>query len=149
MSTARQNCIASYCKKRRLEEADDNGMVQCISCGKILPWNEADGGHYISRQVRALETEHNNVWPQCKHCNQMLYGNEKAYRVGLVKRVGESEVRRLELIADASRGSQDAYLKLSMQDRVKVSMKKFRNDYIEDKRAFDKESRELRRRIAS
>ncbi len=148
MSTARQNAIASFCKLRRLQEAMANGYVICISCGKVIPWNEADGGHFISRQIRALETEPNNVWPQCKHCNQMLYGNEDAYREGLVRKIGESEVVRLELIADASRGSQEAYLQLPMQDRLKVSMKKFRSDYIEDKRAFDRESRELRRRIA-
>ena len=53
MSTARQNAIASFCKLRRLQEATDNGYVEMyLLRERSLLWNEADGGHYISRQVR-------------------------------------------------------------------------------------------------
>lgn len=145
MSTARQNAIASFCKLRRLQEATDNGYVRCISCGKVLPWNEADGGHYISRQVRVTEMDPENVWPQCKECNQLLDGNEEAYRRGLVGKIGPSAVDRLEIIAWAGRGSEESYRKLNQADREAVAQKKFRSDYISLKRKFDAESRKIRK----
>lgn len=35
-------------KLRRMEEADDNGYCQCVTSGEWRPWQEMDGGHFIS-----------------------------------------------------------------------------------------------------
>lgn len=71
----------------------------CISCGKPLGSepNSFDAGHYRSvgsaPHMRFVET---NVHGQCKHCNNHLAGNHVAYRQGLIERVGQQEVERLE-----------------------------------------------------
>jgi len=38
----------------RMREANENGIVHCISCGKAVHWTAMDNGHYIARaqQVR-------------------------------------------------------------------------------------------------
>tara|TARA_R110000803_G_scaffold206581_1_gene273947 strand:+ start:81 stop:482 length:402 start_codon:yes stop_codon:yes gene_type:complete len=68
--TMRAKCLEALQKLARLEAADDNGMVRCVSCNKHLHWKEAHGGHYIAKgssSYWALERE--NCHPQCVGCN--------------------------------------------------------------------------------
>ena len=81
---------------RRLEESDEHGNCECISCGVFKHYKQMQGGHYISRQYTAVKYEKNNCWPQCVHCNHFLKGNVVRYRKNLIKIVGEREVLRLE-----------------------------------------------------
>jgi hypothetical protein len=80
----------------RLANADDQGRCECISCGRVQQWNEMDGGHFISRQNKATIIDPDNVWPQCKYCNDHLSGNQAEYRKNLVAKIGEKAVRKLE-----------------------------------------------------
>ena len=57
----RERALALFQKLRRIEEANEDGYVYCISCGKLMHWKEAQGGHYIPRANRATELEHDNV----------------------------------------------------------------------------------------
>lgn len=102
------------------------GPLKCISCGAPLVLGEAkaQGGHYISRQDRATETEPDNLWPQCYGCNVGKNGNIPAYRYNLVKRIGEERVHRLELMSMARKGDEEALAELSPADRVLATMKK-------------------------
>jgi len=71
----------------------DAGMV-CISCGSDKA-NQA--GHWISvKQSSALRFHEWNVNLQCAGCNLYLHGNQVMYRVGLVKKIGERAVAKLE-----------------------------------------------------
>lgn len=54
---------------KRMEDANDDGICKCISCGKLVHWKDADGGHYISRARLATKLEEKNVNAQCKSCN--------------------------------------------------------------------------------
>ena len=66
----RKEALATIQKMVRLKAADDNGMVECVSCGVVKHWTEMQGGHYLpkgSSSYWALEVE--NVHPQCPGCN--------------------------------------------------------------------------------
>lgn len=73
----------------------------CISCGSPLPTNQVGGafdcGHYRSvgsaPHMRFVE---DNAHGQCKHCNRHLAGNHVAYRIGLVARIGLTNVELIE-----------------------------------------------------
>ena len=71
----------------------------CISCGKppSTQANSTDCGHYRSvgsaPHMRFVE---DNAAGQCKHCNQHLAGNHVAYRQGLIQRIGQRAVERIE-----------------------------------------------------
>lgn len=140
-ATIREQCLARFQKLRRLEEANDEGYVTCISCGKRLPWNEAQGGHYVGRSCKATEIEHDNVWPQCPRCNGYLQGNLIMYRRNLVRRIGEARVKRIEDMAAAYKGDEDAMSSLCEKDQLEVNKKKGKTGYLELKRKFEHEIR--------
>lgn len=75
--TPRTKALEALQKLVRLKAADDNGYVECVTCGKVGLWTEMDGGHFIPKgncSRWALEEE--NIHPQCKSCNGfgMKYG---------------------------------------------------------------------------
>jgi len=80
----------------RLKNADENGVCTCISCGKKAHWKNMDCGHYIKRQFKSVRFNENNCWPQDRHCNYFLQGNDANYRKNLVKKIGEQKVLLLE-----------------------------------------------------
>lgn len=54
----------------RLNAADDNGTVSCISCGCRLWYLDADCCHFISRQNMATRFLLLNLAPGCQECNR-------------------------------------------------------------------------------
>ncbi len=92
----REECLDAFCKLRRLQEATDTGYVQCVVCGKLLKWNECDGGHYVSRKYVSTEIEADNVWPECPQCNRFGDINHSTlYGIRLVGKIGSKRVSRL------------------------------------------------------
>lgn len=79
----------------RLRDSN-NGYFRCISCGRILPYEQADAGHYVNRQHMSLRYDEKNVNAQCRHCNRFLEGNMQDYRQGLIKKYSEKAVILLE-----------------------------------------------------
>ncbi len=71
-------------------------MFRCISCGRLLPIQQCDCGHYINRSHHSLRFSEMNCNGQCRHCNRFDEGNIQGYRAGLVQRYGENRVRILE-----------------------------------------------------
>jgi len=80
----------------RLRAADENGIGQCITCGRIAEVKYMDCGHYIKRQFQATRYNEINNQCQCKHCNNFLQGNDAKFREYLVKTYGEDAVLLLE-----------------------------------------------------
>lgn len=68
----------------------------CISCGRILPIQKADCGHYINRSHMSTRYSEMNCNAQCKHCNRFDEGNMSGYRLGLVRKYGVQRVLLLE-----------------------------------------------------
>ena len=132
----RSTALSSFQKLRRMQEATDEGYVRCISCGKVMHWKEAQGGHYISRVVRATEIEPDNVWPQCPQCNGVRGGNPIAYRYSLARKIGEERVKRLEDMWRAEKGDQEAFESLKPADQRAVLEKRGKVYYAEKNRDF-------------
>lgn len=68
----------------------------CISCGRHHggKWN---AGHFRPSGVNAaLRYDEKNIHKQCEPCNSSLSGNLLNYRIGLVRKIGESAVIELE-----------------------------------------------------
>jgi hypothetical protein len=67
----------------------------CISCGTHD--GKVNAGHYLSTGARPeLRFEPLNVHRQCERCNTYLHGNLIAYRVELIRRIGQEIVEALE-----------------------------------------------------
>lgn len=121
----RDTALRAFCRLRRLQEATDSGYVRCITCGRLVKWNECDGGHFIDRRHRGTELEPDNVWPQCMVCNRFMRGDKKEYRKALETKIGRERLEYLEL--------------------VKINMYSCK-DYRSLAKAFNTESRHIRRR---
>lgn len=98
--------------------------LPCISCGKTS--NRYDGGHYFDAGIYSGLIFHEwNVNKQCSYnCNKMLHGNKPNYRVGLVKKIGEDNVRWLEENKDRLRNHK--YTKselLEIKEKYKALLK--------------------------
>ncbi len=67
----------------------------CISCGHH---NTTDAGHYIPvGSCDALRYDEDNTFGQCGSCNRFKGGNAIEYRFGLINRIGEDRLMRLEM----------------------------------------------------
>lgn len=84
--------FSEYIRKRDT----NNGVFRCISCGKLLPYEQADCGHYINRKHMATRFDEMNCNAQCRSCNRFDEGNMQGYRRGLVAEYGEQQVMLLE-----------------------------------------------------
>lgn len=80
----------------RLRDADQYGMIRCISCGKRVHWKQADAGHYVGRGNMNLRYDGINVNAQCVDCNRFKSGNLKKYKRGLIVKHGRYIMNYLE-----------------------------------------------------
>lgn len=89
----------------RLRDADDNGGVVCISCGKYHFWYNSgmDNGHYIKRQWMGTRFNKVNCNAQCRYCNHYLQGNDVEYRKNLIHKFGQEAVNLIEAIQKTKR----------------------------------------------
>lgn len=73
-----------------------DAALPCISCGADA--NRYDGGHYFDAGMYSGLIFHEwNVNKQCSnYCNRKNHGNKTNYRIGLVKKIGEENVKWLE-----------------------------------------------------
>ena len=94
----------------RYRDTMPNGYFQCISCGKIKPFNKADCGHYINRQHMSTRFDEMNCNAQCSHCNRFMEGNIQDYRRRLVAKYGERNVLLLEAKKNVSKQFSDFQL---------------------------------------
>lgn len=152
-SNIRKRAMEALQKLRRAEEADDNGMVQCITCRRVMHWTEAQGGHYISRGCHATEIEEDNIWPQCPRCNGPMNGRPIDYRMNLVRKIGEDRVKRLENMKiandilekfkDPTDEDNEAIKALSPSDRASITQKKGKVYYKEKYDEYRRRLKEL------
>ena len=101
-STEIKKLDAALSKLVRLGFADDNGYVQCFTCGKMKDWKyETDCGHFQSRSkysTRWLFDPDNgmvNVMPQCKGCNMSNGGQQYVFGKRLDAVYGEGTAQKI------------------------------------------------------
>lgn len=84
-------------KLRRLQEADDNGIVKCVH-GGVMHYTKCDGGHYYPAHYLKTCFDPKNVHPQEKRKNMDMHNPEtqREYREFLIKKIGLKEVENLD-----------------------------------------------------
>ena len=97
---------------------------RCISCGRVLPIDQCDAGHYINRAHMALRFSEDNVHCQCRFCNRFREGEITGYRKGLIQKIGEKKVELLEAMKYTSNKLSNFELEL-LAKHYKTETKKF------------------------
>jgi hypothetical protein len=88
----------------RARDEDGAGNFRCPTCGRYLPIEQADAGHYISRARMSVRYDEMNAHAQCRECNRLLEGAHVQYRKWLVEKYGWREVDALEAKARITGG---------------------------------------------
>jgi len=79
----------------RLRDSDENGMVRCITSGRLIHWKEADAGHFISRRHLATKYHEHNVNAQSRHDNRFASGEQFKHSKAIDKKWGAGTSDRL------------------------------------------------------
>lgn len=96
----------------------------CISSGRVLDWsgNNVDAGHYRSTgSAPHLRFDERNCHAQSKHDNRYLSGNAVDYRLGLISRIGLSEVEALEADQTPRKWRKDQLIEIRDSYRAKAN----------------------------
>ena len=89
LSSLKKSLDTIFSRYIRLKDANDNGFVECYTCGVKKPWKQVDAGHFQSRRYLATRWNELNVKPQCKKCN--IFNNGEQYTFGKLLDVREKE----------------------------------------------------------
>lgn len=68
---------------------------RCISCGRVLPIEKADAGHYVGRANMSVRFNEDNVNSECSWCNRFQSSHLLGYRRNLIGKLGMMEYKRL------------------------------------------------------
>ena len=103
----------------RLRDSRMDGRCQCISCGKIVPFDKIQAGHYRSRKNFSTRWSELNVHGECFVCNCMEGDHLINYRKNLIKKIGESKVNWLDAYCNETYKWSDFELVIMIKDYSK------------------------------
>lgn len=82
--------------------ADDNGMVECYTCGVVKHVKEMHNGHFQSRKHTSTRWLEHNCRPQCPKCNLYSEGEKWVYGNKLVSELGRDAVDEIVALSHKS-----------------------------------------------
>lgn len=69
---------------------------KCPTCGRILPFEQADCSHYFSRKSSSTRFDENNCMAECRYDNRFNAEHLHKLREALIHRIGEKNFHILE-----------------------------------------------------
>lgn len=114
------NLTQIFNKYIRLRDVDENGYGYCISCGNQVQYKTPNyqAGHYYPAPVETLRFNENNVHGQCKACNHFKSGNLIEYRKGLIKKIGETGVKELDLLSEVYKANGHKWDRFTIEFKI-------------------------------
>lgn len=103
----------------RLRDAMTGGMSRCISCGKVVPFDKIQAGHFRSRKHMSTRWSELNVNSECFVCNCMDGDHLLDYRKNLIRKIGEQKVQWIESYCHETQKWSDFELVLMIKDYSK------------------------------
>lgn len=77
-----------YSKFIRMRDADNEGYVSCVTCGKRFHWTEVHCGHWVKRQFMAVRWDERNTAAQCVSDNLYHGGKQDEFGKAIIDRYG-------------------------------------------------------------
>jgi hypothetical protein len=72
----------------RRRNANELGITECFTCGKIDHWKKLQCGHFQSRKHYNTRWNEKNCQVQCAGCNVFRYGEQYKFGLYLNKKFG-------------------------------------------------------------
>lgn len=121
MQSEEEKLWDTFSKYIRLRDADENGIVQCITCPKRQHWKEVHAGHFISRKEKNTKFNEKNNHAQCVSCNTFNHGRQFEYGLAIDKRYGEGSAEELLILSKVTCKLSDYdYREMNKEYKVKV-----------------------------
>ena len=83
----------------RLRWATNEGLCQCVTCGKVSHYKKMQNGHFQSRKHLATRWNEQNCQVGCVKCNVFNYGEQYKFSIYLDGKYGEGTAKELEYLA--------------------------------------------------
>lgn len=83
----------------RQSNADDRGIVRCVTCRAFRHWRYADTGHFVSRRHLATKFYLKNLGCQCKQCNGPGDGEPQKFARYIDRKHGLGTAKEIEYMA--------------------------------------------------
>lgn len=113
----------------RLEAADKDGNVKCITCPNVKHYKQMQCGHFMSRQHNSTRYHFRNTAPQCYGCNVMHQGRQYEFGLELDKLYGRGAADAMHKLAKQSLQFTVDQLEKLIHDRTE-SLKFYENGVI-------------------
>lgn len=69
---------------------------KCPTCGRVLPFEQADNSHYFSRRSNATRFDEDNCMAECRYDNRFNAEHLHKLREALIQRIGKMRFNKLE-----------------------------------------------------
>ena len=84
----------------RRKDANSDGLVECVTCGKWSHWKDVHAGHFLPKKKgSAVYFNMENIHPQCPYCNVWQRGNLHAYYDYMLREYGQHKIDWLKQIS--------------------------------------------------
>ena len=110
-----------FSKYIRLRDSS-NGVFRCISCGRILPIEKADCGHFFSRTHMATRWNEDNCHAECSWCNRMRSDHLIGYQENLIRKIGKARFDKLLWLHNTTK----QYSDFEKQELIKLYKEKLK-----------------------
>jgi hypothetical protein len=99
LKTIKKKAWTVFSEYIRKKYATKDGYVDCVTCNRVLPWNQMQAGHFIDGRNNTVLFCETGVHPQCMRCNIFLKGNKIEYYKFMQKNFGEEMIDELRFRA--------------------------------------------------
>jgi len=83
----------------RLRWATNEGLCQCVTCGKVAHYKEMHNSHFQSRKHLSTRWNEQNCQVGCVRCNVFNYGEQFKFSIYLESKYGKGTAQELEYLA--------------------------------------------------
>ena len=116
----------------RLKASNSLGFCECVTCGVIKHYKEAQGGHFYGRkEVLRFKLWEENIHPQCAACNWHGMNTTKIrerYRMYMEDMYGVRRVKAMNRLAfrKPPRFKMDEVLEFKkyLREQIKIQLKR-------------------------
>lgn len=105
-----------FSKFIRARDTNHDGTFVCCSCSRVLPYEQADAGHFINRRFMSLRWDERNVHAQCRSCNRFSEGNSVGYFRFMQRKYGDEVIDLLQAMKNQSQKWSDFELELLIKE---------------------------------
>lgn len=88
ISTLKKKAWKLFSEWIRRKDADNEGVVSCVTCSWRGPWKESQAGHFIDGRNNTVLFDERLVHVQDARCNVFLKGNKVAYTAFMMRKFG-------------------------------------------------------------